>query len=293
MGLNDMNGRIQDAVTGRFLSPDPTIPNPAFTQSYNRFSYVNNNPLTYIDPSGFADDPPPAVHPDPESQQSEQSQPSTVTVDGTRDTTSGISPTFAGPTLGSGTGAENGNGYPPGMTTDPQGVVTVPVQARRPTSPPMGTIRLTYQGSPSASHCPSFSESIQQAQIINEARREAALTGKDVATTLAAMNELAGDSIDMAKDVTQAAGWEVGSGLETASKGAFVVGAVFLANDWRNALESGNSDEKFDASYGTVQLVTGIVVPAFGVGMGIAKLVDGLAHAKPAPISLDAICPRP
>jgi RHS repeat-associated protein len=53
MGLNDMNGRIQDAITGRFLSPDPTIPNPGFTQSFNRYSYVNNNPLTFSDPTGF------------------------------------------------------------------------------------------------------------------------------------------------------------------------------------------------------------------------------------------------
>jgi RHS repeat-associated protein len=53
MGLNDMNGRIQDAVTGRFLSPDPYIPDPMHTQSYNRYSYVMNNPLTYTDPSGF------------------------------------------------------------------------------------------------------------------------------------------------------------------------------------------------------------------------------------------------
>lgn len=53
MGLNDMNGRIQDAVTGRFLSADPTIPPPLFTQDFNRYSYVNNNPLTFADPSGF------------------------------------------------------------------------------------------------------------------------------------------------------------------------------------------------------------------------------------------------
>src|SRR5262249_43008924 len=53
MGLNDMNGRIQDAVTGRFLSADPSIPNPASTQDYNRYSYVDNSPITYADPSGF------------------------------------------------------------------------------------------------------------------------------------------------------------------------------------------------------------------------------------------------
>jgi tRNA(Leu) C34 or U34 (ribose-2'-O)-methylase TrmL len=53
MGLNHMNGRVQDAITGRFLSPDPTIPDPTGAQIYNRFSYVMNNPLTLVDPSGF------------------------------------------------------------------------------------------------------------------------------------------------------------------------------------------------------------------------------------------------
>jgi RHS repeat-associated protein len=53
MGLIHMNGRVQDASTGRFLSPDPTIPDAGFTQSYNRYAYVNNNPMSYTDPSGF------------------------------------------------------------------------------------------------------------------------------------------------------------------------------------------------------------------------------------------------
>jgi RHS repeat-associated protein len=53
MGLNHMNGRVQDALLGRFLSPDPRIPDPSNAQSYNRYSYVNNNPLSYTDPTGF------------------------------------------------------------------------------------------------------------------------------------------------------------------------------------------------------------------------------------------------
>lgn len=53
MGMNHMNGRVQDAVTGRMLSADPHIPDKTNTQSYNRFSYVNNNPLSYTDPNGF------------------------------------------------------------------------------------------------------------------------------------------------------------------------------------------------------------------------------------------------
>ncbi len=52
-GLNHMKGRVEDAWAGRMLSADPTIPDPRNTQSYNRYSYVNNNPVTYGDPSGF------------------------------------------------------------------------------------------------------------------------------------------------------------------------------------------------------------------------------------------------
>jgi RHS repeat-associated protein len=51
--LIHMNGRVADALTGRFLSPDPYVPYPGLTQSFNRYSYVHNNPLTYTDPSGF------------------------------------------------------------------------------------------------------------------------------------------------------------------------------------------------------------------------------------------------
>jgi RHS repeat-associated protein len=56
MGLNNMVGRVQDAITGRFLSADPYIPDPTDPQSYNSYSYTRNNPLTYTDPSGFDDD---------------------------------------------------------------------------------------------------------------------------------------------------------------------------------------------------------------------------------------------
>jgi len=53
VGLIHMNGRIYDPATGRFLSADPTVQFPDDLQSYNRYSYVNNNPLCSIDPSGY------------------------------------------------------------------------------------------------------------------------------------------------------------------------------------------------------------------------------------------------
>ena len=53
VGLVHMNGRVYDPSLGRFLSPDPTVPEPDSTQGLNRYAYVNNNPLSYTDPSGF------------------------------------------------------------------------------------------------------------------------------------------------------------------------------------------------------------------------------------------------
>jgi RHS repeat-associated protein len=53
MCLIHMNGRVYDQNIGRFLSPDPNIQAPYNTQSYNRYSYVLNNPLKYTDPSGY------------------------------------------------------------------------------------------------------------------------------------------------------------------------------------------------------------------------------------------------
>ena len=44
--------RVQDSATGAFLSADNLISDPGYTQSYNRYGYVNNNPLSYNDPSG-------------------------------------------------------------------------------------------------------------------------------------------------------------------------------------------------------------------------------------------------
>jgi RHS repeat-associated protein len=51
-GLVNMNARLYDPVTSRFVSPDPYIPNPFFSQHLNRYSYCSNNPLKYTDPSG-------------------------------------------------------------------------------------------------------------------------------------------------------------------------------------------------------------------------------------------------
>lgn len=53
LGLVNMKGRIYDPSQRRFISPDPLVARPMNAQSYNRYSYVYNNPLNLTDPSGF------------------------------------------------------------------------------------------------------------------------------------------------------------------------------------------------------------------------------------------------
>ena len=51
-GLVNMNARMYDAKLGRFLQPDVFVQFPQSTQGFNRYTYVNNNPLSYTDPTG-------------------------------------------------------------------------------------------------------------------------------------------------------------------------------------------------------------------------------------------------
>jgi hypothetical protein len=44
---------VYNPTIGRFLSPDPYVPDPSNTQSWNPYSYVENRPLDFTDPSGF------------------------------------------------------------------------------------------------------------------------------------------------------------------------------------------------------------------------------------------------
>lgn len=51
-GLYNYNARLYDPVLGKFITADSIVPNPGDPQSFNRYSYVRNNPVNYIDPSG-------------------------------------------------------------------------------------------------------------------------------------------------------------------------------------------------------------------------------------------------
>ena len=51
-----MDGRLYDPLLGRFFSVDPLIYDTKNTQSQNAYTYVMNNPLSMIDPTGYAPD---------------------------------------------------------------------------------------------------------------------------------------------------------------------------------------------------------------------------------------------
>jgi RHS repeat-associated protein len=51
-GLYFYAWRYYDPTIGRFCQPDTIIPEPYNPQTLNRYSYCDNNPLNYTDPSG-------------------------------------------------------------------------------------------------------------------------------------------------------------------------------------------------------------------------------------------------
>jgi RHS repeat-associated protein len=51
-GLYYFGARYYDAALGRFISADPFVPDATDAQLFNRYSYVRNNPIVYVDPTG-------------------------------------------------------------------------------------------------------------------------------------------------------------------------------------------------------------------------------------------------
>ena len=53
LGLYNYGARFYSTVLGRFLSPDPLVVAPGDPQMLDRYAYVRNNPLRYVDPTGL------------------------------------------------------------------------------------------------------------------------------------------------------------------------------------------------------------------------------------------------
>lgn len=53
-GIINMRGRMYDPAVGRFMSVDPVIENALEVGTWNAYSYVQNRPLSLVDPTGLA-----------------------------------------------------------------------------------------------------------------------------------------------------------------------------------------------------------------------------------------------
>lgn len=50
----DYKARFYSPKLGRFIQPDTIVPGAGNPQNFNRYSYVNNNPINFIDPTGHS-----------------------------------------------------------------------------------------------------------------------------------------------------------------------------------------------------------------------------------------------
>ena len=87
-GLDYFGARYYASLQGRFMGADPLLASAraSVPQSWNRYSYVLNNPLKLVDPSGLEDNDPqdPKKRTDPQAKPTEDSLPK-VTVTSTTD----------------------------------------------------------------------------------------------------------------------------------------------------------------------------------------------------------------
>ncbi|HEY2010592.1 MAG TPA: FG-GAP-like repeat-containing protein [Rhizomicrobium sp.] len=49
----NLNARLYDASIGKFMAPDSVVQDAFNGQSFNRYAYTNNNPLSFTDPTGM------------------------------------------------------------------------------------------------------------------------------------------------------------------------------------------------------------------------------------------------
>lgn len=67
-GLINMRGRMYDPAVGRFMSVDPVIENALEVGTWNAYSYVQNRPLSLVDPTGLASEDRGGKLPPPDKQ---------------------------------------------------------------------------------------------------------------------------------------------------------------------------------------------------------------------------------
>ena len=275
-GLNHMNGRVQDSITGRFLTADPLTTDFQNTQGFNRYSYVMNNPLTYVDPTGL-------------------SCSDVIFNDGSGD--------------GDG-GSDGGSWYggdltcypdlppnlPDGPSIDPDGAPSPgapsagPPQEQNPT-------RVSTQEAPCSSDS-ALGETFSEDTAARRARLAARTPADDVANVAVGLGSLAtsigqefrnsnlrtpgtlsyrgfdGRVRSFTADVsaqTRALNAEANA-LNVGGRVLTLAGGALAVRDISIGYQSGNDGQVFNGAYGLTATALGMLQPGVGIGMAIAAV---------------------
>jgi len=220
MGFNHMNGRVQDAIAGQFMSPDPNIPDPTNTQDYNRYAYVRNNPLTFVDPTGFCLDSGTGYSTEGTDE------------DGNPQVT-GVCPSYTGG--GSGGGANPGGGAP----TITQAAIDWEIQQLLKQIPPIPTINVPESLTP----CEDAQEqvAIAYARLSGGGESEAsaetfgAIAGATDVAAEAGKEGLATGTVNFAGALRQAGGVQSSDILGFSTSGPVVAGRYMSSATINNA----------------------------------------------------------
>ena len=266
MGMNHMNGRVQDAITGRFLSADPTIPDLTNTQSYNRYSYVNNNPLTFIDPTGFNAD---CLDPGDITCASSGGQMDEIVVHGTTPP-----PLLPDPTL----------------IQFPGELANLPLTLPRFDAGGGNGQKTKPQGTPRSKACQLAASLAAPSNSTNQALDK---IGNGLATQDAALQSLTSLAPSLPLDL-RAGGVALGQLAASASKvvgpAGYLAGGVQVGYNAYQGVSTGNTGYYTDAAFGAADLGIEATLATLGgpVGVGVA-LAWGYAGGSKAVTSAGAI----
>jgi RHS repeat-associated protein len=269
MGMNHMNGRVQDAINGKFISADPFITNPENTQNYNRYSYVLNNPLSLVDPSGFGDEELEVVVVTATPKEARQDGGNVVFRSGEIIFTAGANSRRA----------RNGCPAPASGAASNDGTNSA--------SSPGAQQAISTIGDTAAAAAAGTSSALAHSRSITGT---ISYKGFDGIT-----RSFSADIGAQARYLEGSAGGSFAN-FRTAGRMLGVAGAAFAVSDIQSGLQSGNRDQVFSGSYSLTALGVGIAFPPVGLGMGIAKVVDDVTKPPPRDLleeaaKLAARCP--
>ncbi len=302
VGLIHMNGRVYDPVLGRFLASDPVADGLGRAGGFNRYAYVQNNPLTLIDPSGLSSKETKLPKHDAGTALVEATVLPGIIVTVLREwlplggtlawavvTPGSLASAYAfmpnfgggGGAGGAGGGRGGGGGSDGGGGGDPNG-----------REPPKSDPKEGAEKQPSLSAC-TFSASTQNRRDLASARKalaNSAALGSDAAREIYISSRVidgtisyrGSDGIIRTRAVDTASQRQAigGSGLAgVAGRATLAYGAWTAGNALYSGMEYGNREDVAVGGLGLATLAVGASNPALAIGIGLGILIGELSYA--------------